>query len=83
VSYRPWLGGQALRQMRGLPDDALDMLARLVARICGDPYERLYSKAVGEDPHERMAELGDAGWIEFQVDEKDGVIRIYALVWVG
>jgi hypothetical protein len=50
VSYRPWLGGQALRQMRGLPDDALDMLARLVARICGDPYERLYSKAVGEDP---------------------------------
>lgn len=83
MSYRPWLDGQALRQMRGLPDAALDALTRLVARICEDPYERLCSTATAGDPHERMAELGDVGWIEFEVDEQSGLIRIYALVWVG
>ena len=29
-----------------------------------------------EDLRERMAELGDAGRIEFEVDEKAGLIRV-------
>jgi len=37
VSYRPWLDGEALRQMGGLPPEALDFLARTMARICEDP----------------------------------------------
>jgi hypothetical protein len=58
VSYRPWLEERALRQMGGLPAEALDVLARALARICEDPYDRLFSRAVrDDDPRERMAEL--------------------------
>jgi hypothetical protein len=68
VSYRPWLEEQALRQMSGLPDEALDTLARTMGRICEDPYDRLLSMAVrGDDSTERMAELGEAGFTEFKV----------------
>jgi hypothetical protein len=50
--------------MGGLPPDAFDVLARTMARICEDPKDRLFSLAVrDEDPQERMAELGDAGFI--------------------
>jgi hypothetical protein len=83
VSLRPELELPVLRQMRGLPADALDALVRLLARICEDPYGRLHSMAAGQDPHERIAEIGDAGWIEFTVDEKAGLIRVHALVWIG
>jgi hypothetical protein len=37
VSYRPWLEASALRQMGGLPDEALDVLVERMARICLDP----------------------------------------------
>jgi hypothetical protein len=33
VSYRPWLEERALRQMGGLPAEALDVLVRALARI--------------------------------------------------
>jgi hypothetical protein len=46
--------------MPGLPDDALDLLTRTLARICDDPYDRLVSMPAGDDPRERMAELGEA-----------------------
>ena len=62
MNYRPWLEGDALRQMGGLPPDAFDVLARTMARICEDPYDRLFSLAVrDEDPRERMAELVTPG----------------------
>lgn len=55
MNYRPWLEGDALRQMGGLPQDAFDVLARTMARFCEDPYDRLFSLAVrDEDPRERM-----------------------------
>jgi hypothetical protein len=31
--------------MGGLPHDAFDVLARTMARICEDPYDRLFSLA--------------------------------------
>jgi hypothetical protein len=84
VSYRPWLEDQALRQMGGLPAEALDLLARAMARICQDPYDRLFSVAVrDDDPRARMAEFGDPGFMEFEVDEAVGVVRVYTLVWLG
>ena len=84
MSYRPWLEERALRQMGGLPDDALDLLARTLARICDDPYDRLFSRAVrDDDPRERMAELGDLGFVEFRVDEAAGLVRVMTLVWAG
>ena len=73
-----------MRQMGGLPPDAVDVLAQTWPRICEDPYDRLSSMAVSdEDPQERMAELGDAGFIQFTVDEDAGLVRVYSLVWVG
>jgi hypothetical protein len=43
-----------------------------------NPYDRLFSLAVrDEDPRERMAELGDAGFIQFTVDESAGLVRVY------
>jgi hypothetical protein len=84
VSYRPWLEERALRQMGGLPPEALDVLVRALARICEDPYNRLFSMAVrAEDPQERMAELGDSGFIEFRVDDTAQLVRVLTLVWAG
>ena len=84
MNYRPWLEEQVLRQMAGLPGDAFDALARILVRICADPYDRLLSRPVrADDPSERMAELGDNGFIEFTVDEPAGLVRVYALLWLG
>jgi hypothetical protein len=84
VSYRPWFEGQALSQMAGLPDEAFDVLAQTLARICADPYDRLFSRpARTGDPSERMAELGDSGFIEFTVDDAEGLVHVYALLWLG
>lgn len=56
MSYKPWLDPRALRQMAGIPDEELNELVRFTARICEDPYDRLYSVAVrSDDPAQRMA----------------------------
>ena len=53
-------------------------------RICEDPYDRMFSRAVrDEDPRERMAELGDFGFVEFRVDGADGLVRVLTLVRAG
>jgi hypothetical protein len=43
VTFRPHLEPPVLRQMTGLPDEAFDLLVRILARICQDPYDRLHS----------------------------------------
>jgi hypothetical protein len=83
VSYRPHLEKRVLRQMRGLPDDAFDTLVRILARVCADPYDRLFSVGVTTDGRERMAELDDSGFITFTVDEDHGLVRVLDLVWAG
>jgi hypothetical protein len=37
----------------------------------------------GKDPHERMAELGDSGFIVFTVDDDTELVRVYGLIWIG
>ena len=70
--------------MGGLPAEALDLLVRALARICEDPYDRLLSVAVSDyDPRQRMAEYSDLGFIEFEVDETAGLVRVFALVWMS
>ena len=83
MTYRPRLEQPVLRQMPGLPGDAFDLLVRTLARICDDPYDRLLSVPAGKDPHERMTELDDSGFIVFTVDDDAGLIRVYGLVWIG
>ena len=82
MTYRVWLEQSVLRQMPGLPDDAFDLLVRTLARICDDPYDRLFSMPTGKDPRERMAELGDSGFIALTVDDDAGLVRVYGLVWI-
>jgi hypothetical protein len=83
VNYRPQLEEQPLRQMDGLPDEAFDALVRLIARICDGPYDRLLSAPLrDEDPARRIADVG-GGFIEFIVDDDAGLVRVYALVWIG
>ena len=67
--------------MRGLPSEVFDALARLMAWVCDDPYDRVVSAQVGSG--RRMAELGDSGFITFGIDEDAKVIRVYDLVWTG
>jgi hypothetical protein len=70
--------------MDGLPAEALDLLVRSLARICEDPYDRLLSVAVSNsNPRERMAQYADFGFMEFEVDEDAGLIRVFAVIWVG
>ncbi|MFD0686028.1 hypothetical protein [Actinomadura fibrosa] len=69
--------------MQGLPPEALDLLVRLMVRVCEDPFDRVISLPTGKDPHERMAELGEAGFVTFIVDEDAGLVRVYDLVWIG
>jgi hypothetical protein len=60
VSYRPFLESGALRQMGGLPEQAFDMLVTLLARICDDPYDPVFSAPTGV-PRRRVADVGDFG----------------------
>ena len=84
MSYRPWLGEQVLRQMRGMPAEGFDLLVQVLALICEDPYDRLVSRDLrAGDPTRRMAELGDFGFVEFLVDDAAQLVRVVTLVWTG
>ena len=83
MSWRPWLEDRALRQMQGLPSEAVDMLVRTLARICNDPDDPASSAPAPPVPDRRVAELGDFGFIEFIVNETKGLVRVYHLVWAG
>ena len=47
MSYRPHLESGALRQMHGLPEQAFGVLVTLLARICDDPYDPVFSAPTG------------------------------------
>lgn len=83
MSYRPWLSGRVLRQMKGLPEDGLDTFVTLMARVCDDPADPVYSTPAAEGFGRRVADLGDQGFIVFITDEDAGLIRVYDLVWTG
>ncbi len=83
MSYRAQLESRVLQQMLGLPGDAFDTLVRVLARICEDPYARLRSAPVSLDERSRLAELGDSGFIVFEVDEDAELVRVFDLVWTG
>lgn len=82
MSYRPYLETGALRQMHGLPEQGFDMLVTLLARICDDPYDPVFSAPTGV-PRRRVADVGDFGFIVFVVDEAAGLVRVFDLVWTG
>ena len=58
--------------MQGLPSEAFDMLVQMLARICDDPYDPVFSTPVPPVPCRRVADLDDFGFIEFIADEAQG-----------
>ena len=81
MDYEPRLLSHALREMSGLPSDGVDTLVRVMARVCGDPYDPVYSSPAGEG--RRVADLGDSGFIVFEVDDVRRLVRVFDLVWTG
>lgn len=69
--------------MCGLLPEAIDTLVRTLAWICDDPYDPVLSTLAPPVPGRRVADLGDAGFIEFIADEDAGLIRVFHLVWTG
>ncbi len=68
--------------MQGLPEQAFDMFVTLLARICDDPYDPVFSASTGV-PRRRVADVADFGFIVFAVDEAAGLVRVFDLVWTG
>lgn len=60
MNYRPYLESGALRQMHDLPEQAFDMLVTLLARICDDPYDPVFSAPTGV-PRRRVADARSLG----------------------
>ena len=82
--YEPRLEGAALPAMGQMPPEALDVLVEVMALICTDPFDRLHSVAVRSDlEEERIAELGDFGFIEFRVDISARAVYVFRFVWTG
>ena len=52
------------------------MCRKVIGPRAGKPLERIAAVPV-------ISVRREPGWIEFEVDEKAGLIRIYAMVWVG
>ena len=69
MSYRLYLESGALRQMHGLPEQAFDMLMTLLARICDDPYDPVFSAPTGV-PRRRVADVGNFGFIVYSRSTK-------------
>jgi hypothetical protein len=68
--------------MSGLPEQAFDMLVTLIARICENPYDPVFSAPTGV-PRRRVADLGDFGFVVFAVDDDSYLIRVFDLAWTG
>jgi hypothetical protein len=84
VTYRAHLEPSAIRQVHGLPEGALDEIVRLMARVCEDPYDMVLSAPFKDaEPSNRVADVGGRGFVEFQVDEAAGLVRVYAVAWIG
>ena len=85
MKYRPWLAERALQQMYGLPAAAFDLLVTVLVRVCGDPYDPVFSVPAGGElaGRRRVADLDDFGFIVFVVDDDEGLLRVYDLVWTG
>lgn len=82
--FEPRFEGAALPAMGQMPPEALDVLVEVMTAVCSDPFDRLHSVPVHDDREdERIAELGDFGFIEFRVDDSARTIYVFRFVWTG
>jgi hypothetical protein len=82
LSYRPEFYGAALRQIKGLPDDAFQALLDRVVELVDAPWDATVLPP-GDDPARRETGFGGYGLLYFHVDEQAQIIRIVNVLWVG
>jgi hypothetical protein len=83
VNYRPEFEGDALVQLRGLPEAAFDALVERVTDLVDEPWDAAVIPP-GNDPLYRWTVFGAGyGLLSFRVDEARGAIRIFDIVWAG
>lgn len=83
MSYQPRLSPKALSKLGGFPSDALTELARVIGRVCEDPYDALVSLPRSDDPTQRWATFGSAGFVELYVDDEAKTVTVDDLAWTG
>jgi hypothetical protein len=83
VNYRAEFEGQALTQLKGLPQAAFDALVERVADLVREPWDADLMTHSG-DPAYRQAIFGRGyGLLSFRVDETNELIRIFDIAWIG
>jgi hypothetical protein len=83
VSYQVQFDGNALIQLRGLPEDAFEALLARVVELVDAPWDAAVA-APGNDPAVRDATFG-TGWglLTFQVNDDTELIRIFDITWIA
>ena len=83
MRYRPEFEGEALIQLKGMPDAAFDALVERVAVLVEEPWDATVLPP-GDDPSSRLAIFGEGyGMLSFRFDEAREVIRIFDILWIG
>lgn len=83
MSYRVQFEGQALVQLKGLPQVIFDALVERITDLVREPWDADLMTP-GGDPAYRQALFGHGyGLLSFQVDEDAEVIAIFDVTWIG
>jgi hypothetical protein len=83
VSYQVQFEGNALVQLRGLPDDAFEALLARVVELVDAPWDAAVA-APGNDSSVRDTAFGTGlGLLTFQVDDNAELIRISDITWIS
>jgi hypothetical protein len=83
VTYRVQFEGQALVQLKGLPQAVFDALVERVTDLVREPWVADLMTQ-GGDPAYRQALFGHgSGLLSFQVDDTTDLISIFDITWIG
>jgi hypothetical protein len=81
VSYRVELHASALAQIQGIPSEAFDALVSRLADVVDKPWDAFPLQA--DEPEFRQVIFGGQGLASFYVDERNEVLRVFDITWVG
>jgi hypothetical protein len=85
VNYEPTWAETALRQVGGLPGDALGALAVIMVDVCTNPIDPLRTFPT-DDPYFRRAQFGwrgSWGMVSYRIDDAAGTVKITDVTWAG
>lgn len=83
MTYRVVLDPKALAKLGGFPHRGMDSLTSLLAAVIEDPYDAVHSVPAGRDARQRIAWLGDVGFVELTIDDDAWTVTVTDLLWAG